>query len=165
MSGKKIVSPLEAEKIARDARLSERRLVFTNGCFDLLHRGHVECLIEAARLGDILLVAVNSDRAISKLKGAGRPLMCLEDRMIILSALSCVDYVIPFDDDDPAMIIEQIKPHVLVKGSDWPAENIVGRGFVEQCGGRVVTVMTSVPDYSTTKLIAKIRNINNDARR
>ena len=164
MCGNKIVSLCEAEKIASELRLAGLRLVLTNGCFDLLHRGHVECLIEAARLGDVLMVAVNSDSSISKLKGSDRPLTCQEDRLFILAALGCVDYVVLLEDDHPGRLIERLKPQVLAKGSDWPVDKIIGRAFVEQNGGRVVSLDSRVPHYSTTNLISKIRNAANGSR-
>ncbi len=131
------------------------KLVFTNGCFDLLHPGHLRYLGEARSLGDRLVVAVNSDAIVAALKGAGRPLVPLEERMEVLAALACVDYVIPFEEETPARVIEALVPDVLVKGGDWAPEDIVGKDTVEAAGGRVLS-LPFAPGYSTTALIERI---------
>lgn len=130
-------------------------VVFTNGCFDILHRGHVEYLEEASQIGDTLIVGLNSDVSAHRLKGKGRPLVPQGDRAYILSALTMVDYVTIFDEDTPLELIKIIKPDVLVKGGDYKVENIVGRRFVEQQGGRVLTIPL-VPGRSTTEIIDKV---------
>lgn len=145
-----------ALKRAVDAlRKSGKRIVFTNGCFDLLHIGHVRYLERAGALGDVLVIGVNSDRSVRKLKGSGRPLMPEGERAEILAALSFVDYVTIFGEDTPAELIEKIKPDVLVKGSDYGKREIVGRDVVEDGGGRVVRVPL-VRGRSTKGLIRKI---------
>ncbi len=137
-----------------------RPLVFTNGCFDILHRGHVDYLEQAAALGESLLVAVNTDASVRRLeKGADRPINPLEDRMAILAALACVSLVVPFDSDTPLELIKRVRPDHLVKGGDWPLQKIVGYAEVKAYGGQV----RSIPfrfDRSTTKLIRRIRELS-----
>lgn len=131
--------------------------MFTNGVFDLLHPGHVRYLAEARRLGDVLIVAVNSDRSARGLeKGPGRPLNTEHDRAELLAALTCVDAVVIFDEDTPHAIVTALQPDVLVKGADWDADSIVGRDVVEARGGRVVRV-TLAEGFSTTRLIERTR--------
>ena len=136
-------------------RASGLRVVFTNGCFDLLHPGHVRYLSAARAKGDRLVVAVNADRTVAALKGEGRPIVPLEERMEVLAALECVDYVVPFDEETPARIIEVLKPDVLVKGGDWSPDQIVGRETVERSGGQVLS-LPFAEGYSTSKLIARV---------
>ncbi|HKN74374.1 MAG TPA: D-glycero-beta-D-manno-heptose 1-phosphate adenylyltransferase [Candidatus Acidoferrum sp.] len=133
-----------------------RRVVFTNGCFDLLHPGHVGSLEQARALGDALIVGLNSDASVRQLKGAGRPVLPERERAEILAALECVDAVVIFDEPTPREVIARLLPDVLVKGGDWPGDQIVGREEVEAAGGRVVSVPV-VPDYSTTAILRKIR--------
>ena len=133
-----------------------RRIVFTNGCFDLLHLGHIWCLEKARTLGDVLIVGINSDASVHKLKGEGRPAIPATERAEILSALECVDAVVIFDDLTPREIIAKILPDVLVKGGDWPKDQIVGRQEVEAAGGSVVLI-PFLPGHSTTNIIRKIR--------
>ena len=134
-----------------------RPLVFTNGCFDILHRGHVTYLEEAARLGASLLVAVNTDESVRRLnKGSDRPVNPLADRMAVLAALASVDLVIPFDQYTPLELINTIRPDILVKGGDWPVEEIVGASEVMQAGGKVYSIPFRY-DRSTTRLIDLIR--------
>ncbi len=128
------------------------RLVFTNGCFDLLHPGHVRYLAEARAQGDRLVVAVNGDRTVTALKGDGRPILPLAERMEILAALEAVDYVVAFDEETPARVIQELMPDVLVKGGDWSTDQIVGRDTVEASGGRVLSLPFSL-GYSTSSLI------------
>jgi rfaE bifunctional protein nucleotidyltransferase chain/domain len=128
------------------------RLVFTNGCFDVLHPGHTRTLAEARRLGDRLMVAVNSDRSIRALKGPGRPIFPENERTEILAALAAVDYVTVFDDLTPRDLISRIQPQILVKGADWAANQIVGKEEVESAGGRVVSIPV-VQGFSTSWLI------------
>jgi D-glycero-beta-D-manno-heptose 1-phosphate adenylyltransferase len=147
------------EAVAWVGRLRQRhlRIVFTNGVFDLLHPGHVRYLQEARRLGDALIVGLNSDRSVRALgKGAGRPIHSQGERAEVLAALACVDAVTVFDEDTPHEIVNALLPDVLVKGADWGPNNIVGREIVEAHGGRVVRVPV-VEGFSTTELIARVR--------
>ena len=143
------------ELLRRFGRPRDRRVVFTNGCFDLLHAGHVASLVAARSLGDALVVGVNSDDSVRRLKGAGRPLMHQADRAYLIAALACVDGVITFDEDTPRALIAELLPDVLVKGGDYAVDDVVGRAEVEAAGGRVVLVPT-LPGRSTTDLIERI---------
>jgi D-glycero-beta-D-manno-heptose 1-phosphate adenylyltransferase len=140
----------------RKAVLKEKRVVFTNGCFDLLHPGHVDLLVRAKSLGDVLVVGLNSDGSVRRLKGRGRPVVGQEDRAYVLSALESVNYVVLFDQDTPLELITLVQPDVLVKGGDWPVERIVGREAVLARGGEVLSLVL-LPGYSTTDLIERIR--------
>ena len=133
-----------------------RRVVFTNGCFDLLHPGHIRSLEQARALGDVLIVGLNSDASVRQLKGDGRPVIPERERAEILAALESVDAVVIFDDLTPREVIARLLPDVLVKGGDWPGDQIVGREEVEAAGGRVVFAPV-VPGYSTTDILKKIR--------
>jgi rfaE bifunctional protein nucleotidyltransferase chain/domain len=152
-------------KIVKDpaqlpARLVQltRPLVFTNGCFDILHRGHVAYLEEAAALGQSLIVGVNSDASVQRLdKGADRPVNPLDDRLAVLAALGCVSLVVPFDEDTPYELIKQVRPDHLVKGGDWTPDNIVGADFVRSYGGQVHSIPFRF-DRSTTRLLQRIRS-------
>ena len=150
------VPALSATLSARRAR--GERLVFTNGCFDLLHIGHTRYLQEARTLGDCLIVGVNSDASVRAIKPNGRPIVPQAQRAEVLAALACVDYVVLFDEPDPRALIVTIQPDVLVKGGDWPIEQIVGRDIVQARGGRVVTIPL-VPDMSTTTLVRRIQTL------
>lgn len=132
------------------------RVVFTNGCFDLLHPGHVDLLTRARELGDLLVLGLNSDASVLGLKGPSRPVTPWQDRALVLAGLSCVDFVVGFDDPTPRALIEAVLPDVLVKGGDWAVEAIVGREAVEAAGGRVVS-LALLPGYSTTGVIARIK--------
>jgi D-beta-D-heptose 7-phosphate kinase/D-beta-D-heptose 1-phosphate adenosyltransferase len=143
------------QKFGRGHR-GDQRLVFTNGCFDLLHPGHVQTLEAARALGDALIVVMNSDASVGKLKGEGRPVVCEQERAEILAALECVDAVVIFDDLTPRETITALLPDVLVKGGDWAGDQIIGREEVEAAGGRVVSVPV-VPTYSTTAILQRIR--------
>jgi D-beta-D-heptose 7-phosphate kinase/D-beta-D-heptose 1-phosphate adenosyltransferase len=145
-----------AADLAAAERLAGRRVVFTNGVFDLLHPGHVRYLQAARAHGDVLIVAVNSDRSVRGNKGPDRPLIPEAERAEILGALGCVDAVVVFDDATPAEIVRRIQPDVLVKGADWAADAIVGRDTVEARGGRVVRVPIE-SGWSTSAIIEKIR--------
>jgi D-beta-D-heptose 7-phosphate kinase/D-beta-D-heptose 1-phosphate adenosyltransferase len=153
----KIFGVDELEEKAQSWRMSGKRIVFTNGCFDLLHAGHLMLLNEAAKLGDILLLAINSDASVRRLKGGSRPVVPQADRAALLSALSCVDAVTIFDDDTPLEILKRIRPHILVKGGDYSLENVVGRDLLEEGGGRVVLI-PSMPDRSTSDLVERIKS-------
>jgi len=133
-------------------------LVFTNGCFDLLHPGHVEHLAQARALGDLLVVGLNSDDSVRRLKGARRPLVAEADRAAALAGLGSVDAVIVFDEDTPLELIEELLPDVLVKGGDYHLDGIVGREVVEQAGGDV-RVLHLVEGYSTTNILNRLKEI------
>ncbi len=133
-----------------------QRVVFTNGCFDLLHPGHIRCLEQARSLGDLLVVAINSDASVRQLKGNARPLVPQEERAEILAALAAVDYVVIFDAPTPLELIARLRPDVLAKGGDWGPDEIVGREEVESAGGRVVSIPVE-PGYSTTSILERIR--------
>lgn len=133
-----------------------RRIVFTNGCFDLLHPGHLRILEKGRELGDALIVGLNSDASVRQLKGAGRPVIPERERAEILAALESVDAVVIFDELTPREVIAKLLPDVLVKGGDWPGDQIVGREEVEAAGGRVVRIPVEL-GYSTTEILRKIR--------
>lgn len=137
------------------------RVVFTNGCFDILHRGHVEYLHQARALGDHLVIGLNSDRSVSRLKGAGRPVVPEQDRAIVLAALESVGAVTIFPEDTPIGLINALVPDVLVKGGDYTRDQIVGADVVEDAGGRVV-VIDLVPGRSTTRTLARITGEENE---
>ena len=135
----------------------KKTTVFTNGCFDILHVGHIELLRQARELGDILVVGLNSDKSIKKIKGEKRPIIPEADRYIILKNLETVNAVLIFDEPDPLRLIKMINPDVLVKGGDWEEDEIIGADFVKQNGGKVVTIPL-LEGYSTTNIINKIKN-------
>jgi D-beta-D-heptose 7-phosphate kinase/D-beta-D-heptose 1-phosphate adenosyltransferase len=135
------------------------RLVFTNGCFDILHRGHVQLLVQARELGDCLLVGLNSDGSTRRLKGSGRPLQSEIDRAACLAALECVDAVVVFDEDTPADLIAALQPDVMVKGGDYTAEQLPERDVVEAGGGKIV-IVPYIEGLSTTELLEKIHRMN-----
>jgi rfaE bifunctional protein nucleotidyltransferase chain/domain len=151
-----VLSIPEATAWAEAARQAGKRVVFTNGVFDLVHPGHVRYLRDARALGDVLVVAVNSDRSVRANKGDDRPITAESERAEILAALASVDAVVVFDEETPHDIISRIQPDVLVKGADWGPDNIVGRDIVEARGGRVVR-MELAPGFSTTSIIGKVR--------
>lgn len=140
----------------RSARKRGERVVFTNGCFDLLHRGHVRSLEQAAGLGDRLVVAINSDASVRRLKGEDRPVLRLAERAELIAALQCVDWVIGFSASTPIRLIEAVRPDVLAKGGDWARHEIVGGDEVESWGGRVVR-LREVPGVRTTGLLERVR--------
>lgn len=144
------------ELVARFGRPRDERLVFTNGCFDVLHRGHVEYLEQARSLGDRLVVGLNSDDSVRRLKGAGRPAVAEQDRAAVLAALASVDVVTVFDEDTPRDLLRALLPDVLVKGGDYAPEQIVGREEVEAAGGAVV-VIPFVEGYSTSGLLERLQ--------
>jgi D-beta-D-heptose 7-phosphate kinase/D-beta-D-heptose 1-phosphate adenosyltransferase len=153
-----VLSPADAEAFVEHARAAGRRVVFTNGVFDLLHPGHARYLRYARSLGDVLIVGVNGDASVRRNKGPARPINPDRERAELVAALACVDAVVIFDEDTPAEIIRLVQPDVLVKGSDWPADQIVGRDTVEARGGRVVLAGVE-PGFSTTALIDRIRSL------
>jgi rfaE bifunctional protein nucleotidyltransferase chain/domain len=152
---RKIRSLPGLKKIVTLLKRRGKRVVFTNGCFDLLHLGHVNYLREAKKKGDILVVAVNSDASIRRIKGKNRPIIDEKNRIGIVSALQNVDYVVLFKEDTPLEVIKSLRPDILVKGADWDKKDIVGRDFVLRYGGKVMTIKLS-KDYSTTEIIRKI---------
>jgi len=152
----KLLSRAELAERVRTWQAAGRRVVMTNGCFDLLHAGHLTVLHEAARLGDALVVAINSDASVRRLKGPERPLVPEQERAALLAALDCVDAVTIFDEDTPLELLAAATPDVLVKGADYTVERVVGREFVESRGGRVALVPL-LPEKSTTALVERIR--------
>lgn len=155
-TARKRSSVSEVEALARAIQARGGKVVFTNGVFDLLHPGHVRYLHEARRLGDVLIVGLNSDRSVRAIKVPGRPLNEEEERAEVLLGLASVDAVVVFDEDTPRQLIEAIKPDVLVKGSDWGPAEIVGRDIVEARGGRVIRIDLA-PGFSTTELIRRVQ--------
>ena len=133
-----------------------KKIVFTNGCFDLIHKGHIKTLYEAKRIGDILVVGINTDESIRRIKGEDRPIMPLDSRQAVLASLQYVDYVVPFEEDTPMNIIKQIRPNIIVKGGDYTEDEIVGRELVINLGG-FVRIIEQSPGYSTTGIINKIQ--------
>ena len=143
-----------AEHLAR-LRRQGKRIVFTNGCFDLMHSGHVYMLAQAKTFGDILVVGMNTDASVKRLKGDKRPILDQASRLALLAALEVVDYITLFEEDTPLALIRRLQPHILVKGGDWSPEAIVGKEVVEHAGGRVVAVRHQ-DGFSTTNLIERI---------
>ena len=156
MSGK-VKSRAELQRIRAEARREGQSVVLTNGCFDLLHRGHVHMLRAAKACGDVLIVAINSDRSVQTIKGPSRPILGQDDRAELIAAMEMVNYIVLFDEPDPYSLIAVLKPDVLVKGGDWSAETIIGADVVEQNGGRVV-VVPYLKGFSTSEIIEKIRS-------
>jgi rfaE bifunctional protein nucleotidyltransferase chain/domain len=152
MSTPKMLPLEKAVERVEELKRQGKRVVFTNGCFDVLHPGHTRYLAEARRLGDVLIVAVNSDRSVRALKGPGRPIFPENERAEILAALEAVDYVTVFDDLTPQKVIARMLPQILVKGGDWGLDEIVGREEVEATGGRVLSIPV-VPGFSTSSII------------
>lgn len=151
----KIHSLRSLEDIRTALKNEGKRVVFTNGCFDLIHGGHVFLFKEAKKLGDVLIVAVNDDRSIKKIKGGARPIFPLSERLEILEAVGYIDYLIPFSEETPQKVISILLPDVLVKGEDWKKDEVVGRKEVEQAGGKVVRVPLH-RGQSSTLLLEKI---------
>jgi len=150
----------EARTVVRQWKAAGKKIVFTNGCFDLLHPGHIDYLQRAAALGDRLIIGLNDDASIRRLKGSSRPINPLQDRITMLTALRAVDLVTPFSEDTPLKLITALMPDILVKGGDYQPDNIVGAAEVRQAGGEV-TVIPFVEGFSTTKLLRRIQAINN----
>jgi D-beta-D-heptose 7-phosphate kinase/D-beta-D-heptose 1-phosphate adenosyltransferase len=138
-------------------RQAGRTVVFTNGCFDLLHPGHVRYLQEARRLGEVLIVALNSDRAVRELKGSTRPILQENERAEVMAALACVDYVVIFDDVSPQATIAALLPDILVKGGDWGVDQIIGAAEVTAAGGQVKS-LSFIPGVSTSEIIERIQH-------
>ena len=151
----KIITRRRLQALVKKLRVKGSRIVFTNGCFDLLHIGHIRYLEKAKSLGDILIVALNSDRSVRRIKGPQRPIISERERAEVIAALGCVDYVILFHEPDPQNIIADLLPDILVKGGDWSKDNIIGRDIVQAKGGKVVTI-PMVPQASSTNIINSI---------
>ncbi len=153
--GQKLCTLDQMLRLCQTYKTHEKTIVFTNGCFDILHAGHVSYLGQAAELGDILILGLNSDASVRAIKGDKRPVICQEHRIQVLSALECVDHLVLFDASDPLELITAIAPHVLVKGADWEEDQIVGAEFVKQHQGRVERIVLE-PGISTTRIIQRI---------
>ncbi len=154
-SAQKIKEEKKLKKIVQRLRRKGKRIVFTNGCFDILHYGHIKYLESAKGYGDVLIVAVNSDSSVRKLKGKSRPINNQTERTNIVASLGCVDYVTVFKEPTPYRMIKNLKPDYLIKGADWKKEDIIGRDIVASYGGKV-GVVPFIKNYSTTDLIRKI---------
>lgn len=152
VSLKKLVAELASGR-------KKKKVIFTNGCFDILHAGHVRYLKKARSLGDVLVVGLNSDRSVRSIKGETRPIVPQNERAEVLSALECVDYVVLFSDATPLKLIEAIKPHVLAKGADWAAKDIVGGDIVRKNGGKIARI-TLVKGRSTTNIIRRVLELH-----
>ncbi len=151
----KIESSTNLSKILAKLRSKGKRIAFTNGCFDIIHAGHIKYLSRAKKAADILVVGLNSDSSVKTIKGKGRPINNQHDRARVLASLSFVDYVTIFDEETPERLIRMIRPDVLVKGADWKTKDIVGSDFVKSYGGRVIRI-PFVKGHSTTSIINKI---------
>lgn len=154
----KIVTLAKIKTLSRQYRDAEKKIVFTNGCFDILHAGHVTYLTRAASLGDILILGLNSDHSVKLIKGEKRPVIDQNHRSLVVAALACIDHVVLFDESDPRILIETICPDILVKGADWPEEQIIGSDFVKKNGGHIERIVLE-PDISTTKIIERIGDL------
>ncbi len=161
-SVRKIQSRPQLKTLLRRLQADGKRVVFTNGCFDLLHPGHIRYLEKARAAGDLLVVALNSDSSVRLIKGQGRPILSEEQRCEVMAALECVDFVTVFSEETPFEIVEELLPNVLAKGGDWPLDKIVGRETVERHGGKVVSIPFE-QGFSTTKIIERISRRNERA--
>lgn len=155
----KLLKISELEGLLELLKSNGEKIVFTNGCFDILHPGHIHYLQKAKQMGDLLIVGLNSDASVQRLKGTHRPVNKLTDRVTMLSALESVDFVIPFEEDTPIELIRNIAPDILVKGGDYSKEDIVGAELVEENGGKVAIIEFS-DGYSTSLFIEKIKALN-----
>jgi D-beta-D-heptose 7-phosphate kinase/D-beta-D-heptose 1-phosphate adenosyltransferase len=155
----KLLKISELEGLLELLKSNGEKIVFTNGCFDILHPGHIHYLQKAKQMGDLLIVGLNSDASVQRLKGTNRPVNKLTDRVTMLSALESVDFVIPFEEDTPIELIRNIAPDILVKGGDYSKEDIVGAELVEENGGKVAIIEFS-DGYSTSLFIEKIKALN-----
>jgi len=152
---KKFKTLTELQKIREDLRRKKRKVVFTNGCFDLVHSGHMHLFREAKKLGDVFIVALNEDESVRRLKGKSRPIFTLEERLEILGAIEAIDYLISFSDDTPQRVIEALLPDILVKGGDWKPGEVVGKNEVERAGGKVV-IIPYLEGRSSSEIIDRI---------
>ncbi|MFO7748787.1 MAG: D-glycero-beta-D-manno-heptose 1-phosphate adenylyltransferase [Desulfobacteraceae bacterium] len=155
MTVKKIVTRDRIAAAADESRAKQKTIAFTNGCFDILHAGHVKYLARAAEQGDLLILGLNSDASVRRIKGEKRPIIHQTHRAEVVSALACVDYVVLFDEPDPGNLIRAIKPDILVKGADWAENDIIGADVVKENGGRVSRIELE-PGISTTAIVEKI---------
>jgi len=153
----KLKSLDELQTVVADAKANGKLVVFTNGCFDLLHRGHVHLLRQAKALGDLLIVGINSDASVKALEGSSRPILPETDRIELIAAMEMVDYIVLFAELDPHHVIAALRPNILVKGGDWSPDRIIGADVVHAEGGRVA-VIPYVKGFSTTEIIDKIRS-------
>ena len=153
----KVKTPRQIKKIVSGFKAKRKKVVFTNGCFDILHYGHIKYLEKCKRLGSILVIGLNSDSSVKKIKGKNRPVTGEKERAALLSALEFVDFVVLFSDKTPEKLIREIGPDILVKGGDWRIKDIVGANDVKKRLGRVITV-PFVKGYSTTRIIKRIKN-------
>ncbi|OGR09849.1 MAG: glycerol-3-phosphate cytidylyltransferase [Desulfobacterales bacterium RIFOXYA12_FULL_46_15] len=151
----KTIAFQDVKPLCAGYKATGKKIVFTNGCFDILHAGHVKYLVKAAEFGDVLILGLNTDRSVKCIKGEKRPVIGQNHRACLLSALFCVDHVVLFDEPDPRQLIEAVCPDVLVKGADWQENEILGGDFVRQSGGRIERVVLE-PDISTTRIIERI---------
>ncbi|MES2387278.1 MAG: D-glycero-beta-D-manno-heptose 1-phosphate adenylyltransferase [Bacteroidota bacterium] len=158
MTTNKLVTRSQAAEQVKTWQAAGEKVVFTNGCFDILHRGHVEYLEKSAALGNHMVLGLNTDASVSRLKGPTRPMVDEDSRAVVMSALECVSLVVFFDEDTPLELIEALKPDILTKGDDYTVDNIVGANFVLMNGGSVKTVKLT-DGFSTTRLIQKIQNL------
>lgn len=142
-------------KIREELRCKKKKVIFTNGCFDLLHSGHIHLIREAKKQGDVFIVAVNEDESIRKIKGGSRPIFPLEERLEVLEAIGDIDYLVTFSEETPQRIIAALLPDVLVKGGDWKPEDVVGKREVENAGGRVV-IIPYLEGRSTSEIIDRV---------
>ncbi len=157
-TNKKLLSRAEVGIVFNSFKQDGKKVVFTNGCFDILHVGHIELIESAKSLGDILVVGLNSDDSVKRLKGIGRPINSVRERVRILSALEFVDYVVIFDEDTPYELLREVRPDILIKGGDYSLNEIVGRNIVESYGGKV-KVIPLLKGKSTTDIINKIMQL------
>jgi len=155
----KIIAVGEARKRLYHLRKKKKKIVFTNGCFDILHLGHIDYLEKARQLGDLLVVGVNSDASIKKIKGTDRPIIPERSRYRVIAALEFVDMVVPFEEETPLGLIQSLLPDILVKGSDYNIGNIIGADVVMQSGGSIETI-DLVEGFSTSRIIEKIKKLN-----
>jgi rfaE bifunctional protein nucleotidyltransferase chain/domain len=152
---RKILSASELDRWLARARFKNRKIVFTNGCFDVLHRGHIDYLVRASELGDLLVIGLNTDESVKRLKGPSRPYLDEETRAYILASMSFISAIILFEEDTPLDLIQKVRPDVLVKGSDYKPVEIVGHDLVTSWGGKVLTVDLT-PGFSSTQVIGKL---------
>ena len=155
MDNTKIVSFDRIKAVIKKEKAKKKKIVFTNGCFDILHAGHVSYLSHARSFGDFLVLGLNSDESIKKIKGDTRPVVGQAHRALVLSALTCIDLIVIFDEKDPEILIKEVLPDILVKGADWEENEIVGATFVKKNGGTIKRIEFE-QDISTTKIIKKI---------
>ncbi len=154
----KVKNFTQIAEIVNELKRKGKKVVFTNGCFDILHSGHIKLLKKAKELGDVLILGINKDKSIKKLKGKGRPIMNEKQRIEIISAIEFVDYVVPFGQPTPEKLIKRIKPDIIVKGGDYKKNEVIGKDIVEKYGGKVY-IFPLVKNISTTKIIKKIKKM------